>query len=71
MKTLPNFNFGSQKSFNDMVVELCVNINLLAEYVLECDPLTEVDRETLIVNIQWLKRFYEALEREILDDNRV
>ena len=71
MKTLPNFNFNSPKSFNDLVVELCVNINTLAEYILECDPLTDSDRQTLIVNITWLKRFYEALEQDILNDNRV
>lgn len=39
------------------------------EYVDECEDIfTEEDRKVLVTNINWLKRFYEAAERCLLND---
>ena len=69
MKPLPNFNFSSIVDYNTALTEIAKHIRILRDIVSECDEsFTENDRNQLIVNILWLKRFYEAAERCVLDD---
>lgn len=69
MKTLPNYNFSKITSYSTALVEIENHIHLLMKVIDECDEtFTEEDRETLIININWLKRFYEAAERCLLND---
>jgi hypothetical protein len=67
MKALPNFDFASIQSFDLAVDAIERNILILAEYVGECDLLTEQDRAQLVINITWIKRFFEAAERQLYE----
>ena len=67
MKALPNFDFASIQSFDMAIDAMERNILLLAEFVREGDLFTEQDRAQLVVNITWIKRFFEAAEKELYD----
>ena len=67
MKALPNFDFASISSFDMAVEAIERNILLLAELVGEGDLFTEQDRAQLVVNIIWIKRFFEAAEKYLYD----
>lgn len=70
MRPLPNFNFDNISTFSIALTEIENHIRLLGDIIMECDDqLTDADRVQLIANIQWLKRFYEAAERCLLNDN--
>lgn len=70
MKPLPNYNFANITKFNQALTEIENEIRLLKDLVAECDDyFTDQDREQLIANIKWLKRFYEAAERCLINDN--
>ena len=68
MRSLGNFNFASLTTFETSKNEIRNQISYLIEVVSECDStFTSSDREQLVRNIQWLKRFYESAERNLLD----
>lgn len=70
MRPLPNFDFTQITSYTIALTQIEAQINTLREIVDECDEyFTEDDRKQLKTNILWLKRFYEAAERCLLDDN--
>lgn len=70
MKPLPNFNFARLDSYPIALAEIEHQIRLLRDIVDECDDnFTDEDRQQLVANIRWLKRFYEAAERCIINDN--
>lgn len=70
MRPLPNYNITlldtTEKSLDaieEQIHELIIRID-------ECDDtLSESDRVQLVQNIQWLKRFYESAERNLLNGN--
>jgi hypothetical protein len=69
MKPLPNFNFNSISTYGIALCEIERHINILRDIIGECpETFSDNDRSQLIVNILWLKRFYEAAERCVLDD---
>lgn len=70
MKPLPNFDFTTLDTYPKSLAEIERQIRLLISIVEETpDPFTDDDKKQLITNIQWLKRFYEAAERRLLNDN--
>lgn len=70
MRPLPNFNFARIDNLPIALAEIECQVRLLKEIVDECDDtFNDDDRKQLIANIFWLKRFYEAAERCILNDN--
>jgi hypothetical protein len=67
MRPLSNFNFDSLDTYTKCLEEIERQIRLLVDIINECENvLSNDDREQLVVNIQWLKRFYEAAERNLL-----
>ncbi|CAB4122417.1 hypothetical protein UFOVP35_15 [uncultured Caudovirales phage] len=70
MQKLPNFDFSAVKTISGMLTSLEEQVRLLATYVDDCDPLDDDDRDELLENIEWVKRFYEITERRIVDDDR-
>jgi hypothetical protein len=70
MQLFSNYNFDQITSSQIAVNELEKHIQILIGFVEECnDKLTDEDFAALAVNISWLKRFYEAVERCILNGN--
>lgn len=71
MRPLSNFNFQSLNTYPKSLEEIENQIRELIIRIEECDAIfTDEDRQQLIINIQWLKHFYEAAERNLLNDNR-
>jgi len=71
MRPLPNFEFSALQTYSASLAEIEKQIRLLIEIIQECDEqFTEEDNKQLVTNIQWLKRFYEAAERNLLNGNR-
>lgn len=67
MRPLPNFNFTDLDTYPKSLQAIEHNILLLCDIIEECDDhFTDDDRKQLVANIQWLKRFYEAAERNLL-----
>ena len=67
MKPLPNFNFDVLDTSAKALKEIEHQIRLLKDIIVESD-YTKEDKEQLIINIKWLKRFYEAAERNLLKE---
>jgi hypothetical protein len=67
MKSFQNFDFNSVLTTSNALGQIDKHIRTLAEFVGECDQMTEEDRVVLIENISWLKRFYEAAESRVLE----
>ena len=68
MRPLSNFNFSILNTFDKSSHEIENQIKELIIRIEECDDhLTDFNRTQLINNIQWLKRFYESAERNLLD----
>ena len=67
MKPLPNFNFDVLDTNAKALKEIEHQIRLLKDIIVESD-YTKEDKEQLIINIKWLKRFYEAAERNLLKE---
>lgn len=68
MRPLSNFNFElldtypkSLKAIEEQIRELIIILQE-TEY-----PFCEEDKKQLMNNIQWLKRFYESAERNLLN----
>lgn len=69
MKSLPNYDFSQLTDYTLALDEIEKNVQLLKTAVLECDEtLSDSDRSQLIINIKWLRRYYEAAERSVLND---
>ncbi len=69
MKSLPNYDFSQLTDYTLALNEIEKNVKLLKEAVLECgETLSDEDRSQLIINIKWLRRYYEAAERSVLND---
>ena len=69
MKSLPNYDFSQLTDYRRALDEIEKNVELLKSAVLECDEtLSDEDRSQLIINIKWLRRYYEAAERSVLND---
>lgn len=69
MKSLPNYDFSQLTDYTLALNEIEKNVKLLKEAVLECgETLSAEDRSQLIINIKWLRRYYEAAERSVLND---
>lgn len=67
MRPMPNFNFSEIKTHEQALAEIQKQIQILIELVKECDDnFTSQDRQQLVSNIAWLKRFFEAAERTLL-----
>ena len=66
MRPLPNFDFSVLDSYEKSLEEIEKQIRLLVDIVNEQEELTSQDKEQLTTNIQWLKRFYEAAERNLI-----
>jgi len=66
MKSFQSFNFDSISNVSEALQQIEDHIRILSEYVSECDPMNEKDCDVFIENISWLKRFYEAAERRVL-----
>ena len=70
MRPLDNFYI---EGLNTSAKALAETENQLKELVIrinECsDVLTTEDKKQLEINIKWIKRFYEQIERNILNDN--
>lgn len=70
MRPLSNFDFTTLDTYPKALAEIETQIRSLIEIVTECPyPFTDDDSAQLVANIQWLKRFYEAAERNLLNDN--
>jgi hypothetical protein len=68
MRPLPNFNFAKLDTYTLALAEVECQIRLLKDIVDECgDTFTDEDRYQLVSNIKWLKRFYEAAERCVIN----
>jgi hypothetical protein len=67
MKALPNFDFASITSFDMAIEAIEKNILLLAELVREGNFFTEQDSAQFVVNILWIKRFFETAEQYLYD----
>ncbi len=71
MRPLPNFNFDELTTYQKSLVAIENQIRELSNIIAECEGyFTEEDKVQLVKNIQWLKRFYEAAERNLLDGHR-
>lgn len=69
MKSLPNYDFSQLTDYTLALDEIEKNVQLLKTAVLECnETLSDSDRSQLIINIKWLRRYYEAAERSVLND---
>jgi hypothetical protein len=70
MRPLDNFNFSKLDTYDKSIQEIQNQIHELIIRVEECgNVLYENDRVQLIKNIEWLKRFYESAERNLLNGN--
>ena len=70
MQLFSNYNFAAITQSDMAIDELTAHINILIQYINNCtDQLSDEDFKILAINIEWLKRFYEAAERCILNDN--
>lgn len=70
MRPLPNFNFETLDTYSKSLQAIESQIRELIILVSECDDnFTDDDKKQLIANIQWLKRFYESAERNLLNGN--
>jgi hypothetical protein len=71
MKPLSNFNFETITTSSQAIKEIEHQLKILTKMVSTHDfPLSEDDKKQLVDNIKWLKRFYEAAERTLLDETR-
>jgi hypothetical protein len=71
MRPLSNFNFSILDTYPKCLAEIENQINELIIRIEECEAsFTEEDRTQLIANIEWLKHFYEAAERNLLNGDR-
>jgi hypothetical protein len=71
MKPLPNFDFDSLDTYPKSLKAIEGHLKLLIKMTSDTDfPLSDDHKEQFIKNIQWLKRFYEAAERNLLNGNR-
>ena len=69
MRSLPGFNFLTLTTYSKALAEIEKQIRILIELIDECDDtFTDEDRAQLVQNIKWLKRYYEAAERAILNE---
>jgi hypothetical protein len=70
MQLFSNYNFNSITTSEVALNELVLHIHLLIGFIDECgDRLTQQEFNNLATNIAWLKRFYEATERCLLNDH--
>lgn len=70
MRSLPNFNITQLTTFDQTLNAIQDQLYELITRIDECDDtLSEDDRKQLVNNIQWIKRFYETAERNILNGN--
>ena len=70
MQLFSNYNFDNISTSQIAFDEIQRHIYVLINFVNTCnDRLTDDDLANLATNIQWLKRFYEAAERCILNSN--
>lgn len=70
MRPLPNFNFEQLDTYTKSLQSIESQIRELITIIGECDNnFTDDDKHQLITNIQWLKRFYESAERNLLNGN--
>jgi hypothetical protein len=67
VRALPNFDVRGISCYSEALRLIEEQLVLLQEIVGECDPLTDADREQLVKNIEWLKAYYEAAERCLLE----
>jgi hypothetical protein len=71
MRPLENFDFSTLDTYTKSLAEIEYQIRELIVRIEECDTFfTDNDRTQLIANIEWIKRFYEAAERNLLNGNR-
>ena len=69
MQLFSNYNFNSITTSNDAFDAIHNHIQQLIKFIDECgDQLNEQDFNALATNIAWLKRFYEAAERCLIND---
>jgi len=69
MQLFSNYNFSNISDSNIAFNELEKHIRILVDFINECNNhLSDDDYKALDINIQWLKRFYEAAERCVLND---
>lgn len=69
MRPLPSFNLETLDTYSKSLQAIETQIRELILLVKECDDsFTDDDKKQLIANIQWLKRFYESAERNLLND---
>lgn len=70
MRPLPSFNIEQLDTYPKSLQAIESQIRELIQIVSECDDnFTDDDKQQLIRNIQWLKRFYESAERNLLNGN--
>lgn len=70
MRPLSNFDFTVLDTYPKSLAEIENQINELIIRIEECDvSFTDDDRQQLVKNIEWLKHFYEAAERNLLNGN--
>lgn len=70
MRPLQNFNFETLDTYSKSLQAIEAQIHELILLIDECDDqFTDDDKQQLVVNIHWLKRFYEAAERNLLNGN--
>ena len=71
MRLLENFNFTTLATYSESLEALEGQLIDLIRKVSECsDPLTDADNKQFVSNVLWIKRFYEAAEKGVLDGNR-
>jgi hypothetical protein len=69
MRPLQSFNLETLDTYSKSLQAIETQIRELILLVKECDDnFTDDDKKQLIANIQWLKRFYESAERNLLND---
>jgi len=70
MRPLQNFNFDTLDTYSKSLQAIESQINELILLIDECNEhFTDDDKQQLITNIRWLKRFYESAERNLLNGN--
>lgn len=68
MRPLPNFNFSTLDTYPKSLAAIEEQIRLLIGIVEETpEPFSDEDKKMLVTNIEWLKKFYEAAERNLLN----
>lgn len=68
MKPLPNFDFTVLDTYPKSLAAIEQHIRLLMKLVEETpEPFTDADKDQLVRNIEWLKKFYESAERNLLN----